>query len=95
MIGDSIVGALASLKSKNINVEYKESEKGYQYLIKDKKYILEIIINAPTWIGLEFSLLNSKEKINLSYEINSDLYDLSLSKYAASSTFHVDEGRHL
>ncbi len=86
MAGEKIINKIKTLKDYGLAINlYKENEKETIYILNRENYRIKIIIEPKRWLGLEFSLLDKTGKEMLTYEIDTDLYNISEGRYTLFS----------
>jgi hypothetical protein len=76
--GDKILQALDEIKKSGTPVADSEDGTSKIFKITSKDYEIEVVVTPEKWLGLTFSIPQTK----VNYEINTDLYDLTLPKYS-------------
>lgn len=82
MQGEKIISYIKNFKDYGITVNYYENNgKVNLYALNGKNYRVKVNVDPKKWLGLEFYLLDKNGKTLLTYDIDTDLYDISLPKY--------------
>lgn len=81
-IGERIAEAIKAFKLKGVDVHHTNPGTHDEYSLVSKDYKVEIIVNPPQWVGLEFYWAGGERKHKFDYRIDTDLYDLSDPKNA-------------
>lgn len=76
LFGKKIVKSIESLEKAGFPVKVMIKSKYSKYTVQTKDYSLEVVINTD-WLGLDFDVIDSKNKILISYSVDTDLYPIS------------------
>jgi|WetSurMetagenome_2_1015567.scaffolds.fasta_scaffold664016_1 hypothetical protein len=81
LIGERILNSIKLFQKSNVKIDKKILKKGSKYVILSADYRISLMINPIKWIGMEFELIGDNNKTILTYDIDTDLYPISTSKY--------------
>ncbi len=70
-----IMQKVKNLEKTGLDVNYKKAANSYE--TKGKNFRIKLTIDPEKWLGLEFYLLDQNSKLVLTYDIDTDLYDIS------------------
>lgn len=80
-IGEQIINTIESIKDSNVSIEKQQSEDGVTYILSSNRYRAEIIVNPKKWLGFKLNVQDQNKNLILTYDLDTDLYDISNPKY--------------
>lgn len=76
-LGSKLVKSIDALKDRGVFVKHITEKDSDVYMIKGQNYQAEVIINPKKWIGMNFNVSEGGEGKNLTYSLDTDLYNIS------------------
>jgi hypothetical protein len=79
--GARIADAVEGLRDRAIAVPAATSAGTTTYVVERPTYRVTIVVNPARWLGLDFHLFGPDGSTVLTYAVDTDLYNISLSRY--------------
>jgi hypothetical protein len=90
-IGEKIIKTVHTLSNSNLNINHTKQGDCDTYNLISNNYKVTLILDPKRWLGLEFYLLDSNGKIQLTYDLDTDLYPISSPKYLSTTKIIEDK----
>ncbi|WP_331218051.1 hypothetical protein [Plantactinospora sonchi] len=80
-VGARIADAVDLLRGSGVTVETSAQAAATIYTVKRPAYHLEIVVDSVRFLGLSFDLLGCDGSVIVGYEVDTDLYRISLPRH--------------
>lgn len=90
-LGERIASTVDSMRRDGYAIEQRERSGDVVYLIKGAAYHIELTVNPNRWVGLHLGLGTDPKHPTLTYDIDTDLYDLASPRFETFARSVEDE----
>lgn len=80
-VGERIVSTVESMRRGGYAIEHRDRSGDLVFLIKGKAYHIEVTVNPQRWVGMHLGLGPDIKHPTLTYDIDTDLYDVGSPRF--------------